>query len=66
MTDALIDGNRYLDRHGDTWEAREEGTYLLHMARADGGHLIAPDNVQRWYETADTVIRDFGPMTPIT
>ena len=58
------EGTRYLDRHGDTWGLRAGGSHFLHIARADEGNNPDP-NCHRWFESADTVTRDFGPMTPI-
>jgi len=57
----LIDGEQYLDRHGDIWELRADGTHLLLVAKFNHGPVA-----NGWYEEAAAVIRDFGPMAPLT
>jgi hypothetical protein len=60
MTIELVDGDRYLDRHGDTWEARAGGTYLKLVDKAGYGPVV-----NGWFEAADTLSRDFGPMVAL-
>jgi hypothetical protein len=55
------DGAEYTDRHGDTWRAVAEGTEFQHVRRAD--EETADRSVSRWCESADSIARDFGPMT---
>lgn len=58
---AKVAVRQYRDQHGDIWEERADGECLqnVRLVNAEAPHENG------WYEAAETVIRDFGPMTPL-
>ncbi|MFI5473129.1 hypothetical protein ACIA6D_23180 [Streptomyces cacaoi] len=62
----FVNGEEYLDRHGDTWRFLGGILEFLHVKRADEKAPKTGPNIIRHCEDAALIARDFGPMTKVT